>query len=179
MHRSLQSRVMPMPITKRAASFALLTLAVTFVLSDIVDSTGLLQQLGDGYPRVLNDVRRHLRTAVRRAGGREVDAGVSVPEPLGAVAVGAVAACWWLEYVRARGSLAGVTGKPLITPGERPTRIILTAVGLGLPVLATAALLGTACSDSSGTGGVASDPARQHLNAHSGDTGEDLSAQPA
>lgn len=56
------------------------------------------------------------------------------------IAVGAVAACWWLEYVRARGSLAGVTGKPLITPGERPTRIILTAVGLGLPVLATAAL---------------------------------------
>jgi len=48
--------------------------AVTFLLSDIVDSTGLLQQLGDGYPRVLTDVRRHLRTAVRRAGGREVDA---------------------------------------------------------------------------------------------------------
>ena len=58
------------------------------------------------------------------------------------IAVGATAACWWLEYVRARGSLAGVTGKPLITPGERPTRIILTAVGLGLPMLATAALWG-------------------------------------
>ena len=56
------------------------------------------------------------------------------------VAVGAIAACWWLEYVRARGSLAGVTGRALITPGERPTRIILTAVGLGLPMLATAAL---------------------------------------
>jgi archaetidylinositol phosphate synthase len=56
------------------------------------------------------------------------------------LAVGATAAAWWLEYVRARGSLAGVTGKPLITPGERPTRIILTAVGLGLPMLATAAL---------------------------------------
>ena len=58
------------------------------------------------------------------------------------LAVGATAACWWLEYVRARGSLAGVTGKALITPGERPTRIILTAVGLGLPMLATAALWG-------------------------------------
>jgi CDP-diacylglycerol--glycerol-3-phosphate 3-phosphatidyltransferase len=56
------------------------------------------------------------------------------------LAVGATAACWWLEYVRARGMLAGVTGKLLITPGERPTRIILTAVGLGLPMLATAAL---------------------------------------
>ncbi len=56
------------------------------------------------------------------------------------LAVGAAAACWWLEYVRSRGTLAGVDGKPLITPGERPTRIILTAVGLGLPMLATAAL---------------------------------------
>ncbi len=58
------------------------------------------------------------------------------------LAVGATAACWWLEYVRARGTVAGVTGKPLITPGERPTRIILTAVGLGLPALAVAALWG-------------------------------------
>jgi len=56
------------------------------------------------------------------------------------LAVAATAVCWWLEYVRARGSLAGVTGTPLITPGERPTRIILTAVGLGLPFLALAAL---------------------------------------
>jgi class 3 adenylate cyclase len=47
---------------------------VTFLFTDIVDSTGLLQRLGPGYPRVLNDVRRHIRTAVRRAGGREVDA---------------------------------------------------------------------------------------------------------
>jgi CDP-diacylglycerol--glycerol-3-phosphate 3-phosphatidyltransferase len=60
------------------------------------------------------------------------------------LAVGAVAACWWLEYVRARGSLAGVGagGRQAVTPGERPTRIILTAVGLGLPFLATAALWG-------------------------------------
>ncbi len=56
------------------------------------------------------------------------------------LAVAATAVCWWLEYVRARGSLAGVGGTPLITPGERPTRIILTAVGLGLPFLAMAAL---------------------------------------
>jgi class 3 adenylate cyclase len=48
--------------------------AVTFLLTDIVDSTGLLEHLGDGYARVLADVRRHLRTATRRGGGREVDA---------------------------------------------------------------------------------------------------------
>ena len=63
------------------------------------------------------------------------------------VAVAAVAACWWLEYVRARASLAsaGPNTEPerqVITPGERPTRIILTAVGLGLPPLALAALWG-------------------------------------
>lgn len=56
------------------------------------------------------------------------------------LAIGAVAVCWWLEYVRARGSLAGVVGRPLVTPGERPTRIILTVMGLVLPVLAAAAL---------------------------------------
>lgn len=48
--------------------------AVTFLLSDIVGSTSLLEQLGDSYARVLADVRRHLRTATRRSGGREVDA---------------------------------------------------------------------------------------------------------
>ena len=74
------------------------------------------------------------------------------------LAVAATAACWWLEYVRARSSLAGATGHrsesrgrsaggrdgwtQVVTPGERPTRIILTAVGLGLPALALAALWG-------------------------------------
>jgi len=61
------------------------------------------------------------------------------------LSIAAVATCWWLEYVRARGSLAGVgdDGRQVVTPGERPTRIILTAVGLGLPPLATAALWGS------------------------------------
>lgn len=48
--------------------------SVTFLLTDIVDSTGLLQQLGDGYAPVLADLRRLIRGAVRRGGGREVDA---------------------------------------------------------------------------------------------------------
>ena len=58
------------------------------------------------------------------------------------VAVAAGAAAWWLEYVRARASLAAPPVKQVVTPGERPTRIILTAVGLGLPPLALAALWG-------------------------------------
>lgn len=54
----------------------------------------------------------------------------------------ATATAWYLEYVRARANLAApeARGRQVITPGERPTRIILTAVGLGLPFLATAAL---------------------------------------
>ncbi len=69
------------------------------------------------------------------------------------VAVAAVGVAWWLEYVRARAGLAEV-GLPrppdqsparqvqVISPGERPTRIVLTGVGLGLPPLALAALWG-------------------------------------
>jgi phosphatidylglycerophosphate synthase len=63
--------------------------------------------------------------------------------------VAATAAVWYLEYVRARATLAvpegaeRASGRQVITPGERPTRIILTAVGLGLPFLAGAALYGT------------------------------------
>src|ERR1044071_874296 len=48
--------------------------AVTFLVTDIQDSTGLVHQLGDAYAHLLADVRRILRGAVRRSGGREVDA---------------------------------------------------------------------------------------------------------
>ena len=47
---------------------------VTFLMSDIEDSTGLLHSLGDGYARLLAEVRGLQRTAVRHAGGREIDA---------------------------------------------------------------------------------------------------------
>ncbi len=48
--------------------------AVTFLMTDIVDSTGLLHELGDAYAALLTELRRHLRTIVRHAGGQEVDA---------------------------------------------------------------------------------------------------------
>jgi class 3 adenylate cyclase len=47
---------------------------VTFALTDIEGSTALVHHLGDGYGAVLSQVRRVLRAAVQRAGGREVDA---------------------------------------------------------------------------------------------------------
>jgi class 3 adenylate cyclase len=45
---------------------------VTFLLADVEGSTALLRQFEDGYPAVLNDVIRVLRTAARRMGGHEV-----------------------------------------------------------------------------------------------------------
>ena len=47
---------------------------VTFLLTDIEGSTALLGRLDDRYARLRADVWRLVRTAVRQAGGREVDA---------------------------------------------------------------------------------------------------------
>jgi class 3 adenylate cyclase len=47
---------------------------VTFLLTDIEDSTGLLTRLGDQYAALLADIRRLVRDAVRRTGGHVVDA---------------------------------------------------------------------------------------------------------
>ena len=47
---------------------------VTFLLTDIEGSTGLLARLGDRYAALLADVRRVVRGAVRSAGGHEVSA---------------------------------------------------------------------------------------------------------
>ncbi|MDP9262677.1 MAG: adenylate/guanylate cyclase domain-containing protein [Actinomycetota bacterium] len=47
---------------------------VTFLLTDLEGSTELLGRLDDRYAPLLTDVRRLVRTAVRHAGGREVDA---------------------------------------------------------------------------------------------------------
>src|SRR5256885_5290561 len=47
---------------------------VTFLLTDIEGSTELLGRLDDRYVPLLADVRRLMRAALRRCGGREVDA---------------------------------------------------------------------------------------------------------
>lgn len=47
---------------------------VTFLMTDMEDSTGHLHRLGDRYAPLLSDVRRLLRAAVKQAGGHEVDA---------------------------------------------------------------------------------------------------------
>jgi class 3 adenylate cyclase len=48
--------------------------SVTFLLADVEGSTAHLQRLGDRYASLLADLRRLLRSAIRRAGGQEVDA---------------------------------------------------------------------------------------------------------
>jgi DNA-binding NarL/FixJ family response regulator/class 3 adenylate cyclase len=47
---------------------------VTFLFTDVEDSTGLLQRLGDDYRTAMADHRRLVRSAVEETGGREVDA---------------------------------------------------------------------------------------------------------
>ena len=47
---------------------------VTFLLTDIEGSTPLLHALGGSYPAVLTQVRTHIREAVLKAGGRQVEA---------------------------------------------------------------------------------------------------------
>jgi class 3 adenylate cyclase len=47
---------------------------VTFLLTDIEDSTGLLTRLGDRYGALLADIRRLVKDAVRHSGGHVVDA---------------------------------------------------------------------------------------------------------
>ena len=62
-------------VTARARDIASLPRGtVTFLLTDLEGSTGLLRQLGDGYATVLRDVRSLIRKSVREAGGHEVDA---------------------------------------------------------------------------------------------------------
>src|SRR5829696_5242809 len=47
---------------------------LTFFLTDIEGSTGLLERLGDEYAKVLADVRRRVSAPVRTAGGHVVSA---------------------------------------------------------------------------------------------------------
>lgn len=62
-------------ITARTTDLAKLPRGVvTFLLTDIEGSTGLLRGLGEGYAGLLRDVRGLVRASVRGAGGHEVDA---------------------------------------------------------------------------------------------------------
>jgi class 3 adenylate cyclase len=71
---AIENQWMHSEIQARAGEVRTLpTGTVTFLFTDIEDSTGLVARLGDGYDGFLADVRRLLRATVREHGGREVD----------------------------------------------------------------------------------------------------------
>lgn len=112
--------------------------AVTFLLSDIEGSTALLTQLGDRYAALLADVRRLLRTHVRRAGGHEVDA--RADEFLAAFARAPLAIRAALAAQRALAAQAWPDGLPVrLRMGIHSGRPSLTSGGyVGLSVHAAA-----------------------------------------
>ena len=98
---------------------------VTFLLADIEDSTGLLRQLGPRYARLLADVRRILRGAVRDAGGQPVDIRADELFAVFKQAPSALAAAVdiqrtllarsWVNEARVRIRLGLHTGRPTLT----------------------------------------------------------------
>jgi DNA-binding NarL/FixJ family response regulator/class 3 adenylate cyclase len=60
-----------MPVARTATNLP--TGVVTFLFTDIEDSTGLVRELGDGYAVVISEHRRLVRAAAEEHGGYEVD----------------------------------------------------------------------------------------------------------
>ena len=100
---------------------------VTLLFADVEGSTRLVQQLGDGYGGVLDQLRQLLRTAVADAGGYEVDcrademfvafqrakdgvdAAVAAQQLIGAYA--------WPELAVVRVRMGLHTGEPVVESG--------------------------------------------------------------
>ena len=100
---------------------------VTFLLADIEDSTGLLRLLGDRYANFLDDVRRLLRRAVQRSGGKEVDIRADelfavFKRPSGALAAALaiqrrLGSRSWPDGAKVRLRIGIHTGRPTLTDG--------------------------------------------------------------
>jgi class 3 adenylate cyclase len=100
---------------------------VTLLLADIEDSTGLLRRLEDRYAHLLDDVRRLLRRAVQRSGGKEVDVRADELFAVFKRAPGALAAALaiqrgvgarsWPTGAKVRLRIGIHTGRPTVTDG--------------------------------------------------------------
>ena len=98
---------------------------VTLLMADLERSTALLDRLGDRYRDLLNDVRGILRTAVSRAGGREIDARAdeffAVFERAGAAVEAATATQrafrgrGWPDHLDVRVRIGIHSGRPTLT----------------------------------------------------------------
>jgi class 3 adenylate cyclase len=117
---------------------ALPTGFVTFLMTDIEGSTGLLHRLGDRYGALLNDVRGILRAGVSRASGREIDARADEFFAVFERAASAIEAAVAIQ--RDLGGRAWGDGLDVrVRVGIHSGRPTLTDVGyIGLPVHATA-----------------------------------------
>jgi class 3 adenylate cyclase len=107
---------------------------VTLLMTDIEDSTALLQRLGGRYGSLLNGIRRAVRTAISRHRGREIDVRAdecfAVFEDAGRAVAAAVAS---QRALLARAWPGGVEVK--IRIGIHSGRPTLTKTGyIGLPV---------------------------------------------
>jgi class 3 adenylate cyclase len=117
---------------------------VTLLMADIEGSTELLASAAEAYPRVLADVRRVMRSEVRRAGGREVDARADEYFAAFADAGAAVAAAVATQRaILARDWPAGVSLR--LRMGLHAGRPTLTSAGyVGLAVNVTARICAAA-----------------------------------
>jgi class 3 adenylate cyclase len=110
---------------RSAAAGRLPSGSVTFLLTDIERSTVLLARLGDGYARLLRDVRGMIRQSVREFGGYEVDSHAdgyfgafrkALPAIQSAVALQrALAARAWPEDLECKVRMGIHTGRPTLT----------------------------------------------------------------
>jgi class 3 adenylate cyclase len=110
---------------RSSAAGRLPTGSVTFLLTDIEGSTALLARLGDGYARLLRDVRGMVRQAVRDFGGYEVDSHAdgyfaafrrALPAIQAAVALQrALAARTWPQDLECKVRMGIHTGRPTLT----------------------------------------------------------------
>ena len=98
---------------------------VTFLFSDIEDSTGLTRQLGNRYARLLAEARSLLRNAVRSSGGHVVDVRADelfavfkgAPDALGAaIAIQRTSVSHvWTDGAQVRIRIGLHTGRPTLT----------------------------------------------------------------
>src|SRR4249919_576295 len=110
---------------RAAVARTLPTGQVTFLLTDIEDSTGLLRLLEDRYANLLGDVRRLLRRVVQRSGGKEVDIRADelfavFKRPAGALDAAlamqrSVGSRAWPDRARVRVRIGIHTGRPTLT----------------------------------------------------------------
>ena len=106
---------------------------VTFLMTDIEGSTLLLRELGEDYAAVLKDVRAVIRSAVRRCGGRKVDAHGDEYFSVFERAAPAIEAAMDLQVAMAQRAW----------PGERPVRV-RAGIHTGRPTLTDGGYVGLA-----------------------------------